>query len=727
MEKINASIVTVHYRVKKELFECLKSIYDSKPRASFEIIVVDNDKRNTIEDDLKNRFPKVRYIKSPKNIGFGAGNNLGAKRAKGEYLFFLNADTIVLPGAIDSLYKLLRKNKKIGAVSPVLLDNRGVPRYVQGSQHLTVLRAIFSLSFIHKIFPDNQVAKKFFLNGWDKETIREVDVVPGTAFMIKKSIFEKIGGFDENYFLFFEEADLARKITSLSLKNYIIPQAKIIHLGGESTKKRNDIKEIFNKSKFYYFKKWHGIISALAVQAFTSIGKIHLLLTAILLIGFFLRVFKLSELMVFIGDQGWFYISARDMLLTGNIPLVGITSSHTWLHQGPYWTYILAVIFKIFNFNPIAPAYFTAVLGIFTVGLAYKIFKEMFSSSMALISAVIYATSPLIIANDRFTYHTSPIPLFTLIFIFFVYKWLRGNPVFFVLSIVSLGVLYNFELATASLFGVLFIFLFYGIIKRKSWAVKAFKWKVLLASICGFMLSMAPVIIYDFKNGFPQTLIFGGWIFYKIFKFIAGFSSSSLDPGLITSFLASKYKFLILSQYDSISFLIFLSSFIYLLFKVFTKNKEKTSYLILLFVFLFPLLSIYLNKTASDAYIPVLFPSIIAITSVFFASFIRHFNMLGKVTLIVIIFLNLNFIFKDDFFAKRITFRDRENAVDKIITLTKDKRYNLIGKGEGSQFESFTMNYEYLLWMKGYSPSKNNVKNKIIVSESSEGIIVQKE
>jgi len=722
---MNVSIVIINFKVKKELFNCLLSIYPSKQRVSFEIIVVDNDKKNTIEEDLKKQFPKVKYVKSPGNIGFGAGNNLGARYAKGGYLFFLNPDTEVLGGTIDALYKFISSKENVGAVSPLILDKDGKTSFVQGSQHLTLLRAIFSLSFIHKIFPNSSIAKKFFLNDWDKKTIKKTDVVPGTAFMIGKNIFNKIGGFNEKFFLFFEEADLSKRINALGLKNYIIPQAKIIHLGGQSTSKREDIKEIFDRSKFYYFKKWHGLLGAIIVQVFTSISKVHLLLTAILLVGFFLRVFKLSELMVFIGDQGWFYLSARNLIANHQIPLVGITASHTWLHQGPYWTYIVAFLFWIFNFNPIAPAYFTAFLGVLTIWLIYKVSKELFSEKIGLVSAVIYATSPLVIINDRFAYHTSPIPFFTLIFIFFIHKWLKGNPVFFVLSLISLGVLYNFELATTSLFGVLFIFLFYGIIRRKSWAVKIFERKVLLISILGFILSMVPVIIYDFKNEFPQTLVFGGWIFYKIFKSIAEFSSSSFDPGLITSFLVSKYKLLIISPYNSIAFLILFLSFIYFLFKVFTQSKEKASYSILLFVFLFPLLSIYLNKTASDAYIPVLFPSVIAISSVFFASLVKHLNMLGKITLFVIIFLNLNSILRGDFFVKELAFRDRENVVDKIMTLIKDKSYNLIGEGEGSQFESFTMNYEYLLWRKGYPPSSKNEKFKIYISETSKGIIIK--
>lgn len=720
------SIIIVNYKAAEEVTNCITSILNSKPKEKFEIIVVDNDERKGMEGNLSRKYPKVKYIKSPKNIGFGAGCNLGSKHATGEYLFFLNPDTIVLPGAIDSLYKLLRKNKKIGAVSPILLNSRGVPHFVQGSRHHTILNTIFSLSFIHRLFPNNPISEKFFLRDWDKRSIKEVDVAPGTALMISRQLFEKMGGFDEKFFLFFEEADLARKISALKLTNYIFPQAKIVHLGGRSTKKRDDIREIFDKSKFYYFKKWHGLLGAVIIQIFTSISKVHVLLTTILLVGSFLRIFKLNEFMTFIGDQGWFYLSARDMLLTGKIPLVGITASHTWLHQGPYWTYILAIIFKIFSFNPLAPAYFTAILGTLTIWLVYKVLKEFFSEKIGLISAVIYATSPLIIANDRFAYHTSLIPLFTLIFIYFIYKWLKGNPVFFAPALISLGILYNFELATISLFGVLFTFLLYGVIRRKSWAVKIFKWKVLLASILGFILSMAPVIIYDFKNGFPQTLVFGGWIFYKIFKSVAGFSSSPLDFDLITSFLASKYNLLIFSSYGSIAFLIFFTTLIYFLFKVFTQDKEKEPYFIILFVFLFPLLSIYFNKTASDAYIPVLFPSVIAISSIFFASLVKNFKLLGYIAVSVVVVFSIYFLFKIDFFVNEISFSDRKNATDKIIMLTKDKRYNLIGKGEVSQFESFTMNYEYLLWHRGYSPSKENVKNKIIISENSKGIIIEK-
>src|SRR3989442_9466177 len=109
---MKVSIIIVHYNVKKELFNCLSSIEKSTKGIPFEIIVVDNDEQETIEEELKKKFKRVIYIKSPKNLGFGAGNNLGARYAKGEYLFFLNPDTVVLPHAIDNLLSFLETNKR---------------------------------------------------------------------------------------------------------------------------------------------------------------------------------------------------------------------------------------------------------------------------------------------------------------------------------------------------------------------------------------------------------------------------------------------------------------------------------------------------------------------------------------------------------------------------------------------------------------------------------------
>ncbi|QQG40488.1 MAG: glycosyltransferase family 2 protein [Candidatus Levyibacteriota bacterium] len=266
--KIIISIIIVHYKVEKELFDCLNSIEKSQQKSIYEIIVIDNNEEPTIKSELSKKFPNVIYIKTNKNIGFGAANNLGAKVAKGEFLFFLNPDTKVFLNTIDALINFLKNHHHAGIVAPLLLNKKCNPYSLQGSAVLTPFRAIMCLSFIQKLFPENIIYKEYYLLDWDKKFIREVDVIPGTAFLVRKKIFEEVGGFDERFFLFFEENDLCMRVKEFGYKIYITPNAKVMHLWGESTKSLPNTKEIFKKSREYYFQKYFGFFWASVVELF---------------------------------------------------------------------------------------------------------------------------------------------------------------------------------------------------------------------------------------------------------------------------------------------------------------------------------------------------------------------------------------------------------------------------------------------------------------------------
>ena len=412
---VSVSIIIVHYKARDELFDLLSSIKNSKSHTNYEAIIVDNDEKKSIGIDFLRHFNWVKYVSSEGNIGFGAGNNLGVKHAKGKFLFFLNPDTKVFQNTINNLVNFLLKNKKFGVISPILLDVNLAPYPLQGTLELTPTRAIFALSFINKIFPNNPISRKFWLSTWNRKKTIETDVVPGTAMMIRKDIFEKIGGFDDRFFLFFEENDVCRRVKNSGFKVGILPNAKIVHFWGRSTKKRKDTEKIFSKSRFLYFKKHFGILKALLVESFLRINTTIIFLLAIMGISLFLRVFKLNELMMFIGDQGLFYLPARDMILYGTIPLVGPETSHPWIHHGALWTYVLAIILWLFQFNPLAPAYFIAILGVITIFLFYVTLNSMFDRRTAILGSILYATSPLIVMNARMPYHTSPIPFFVII------------------------------------------------------------------------------------------------------------------------------------------------------------------------------------------------------------------------------------------------------------------------------------------------------------------------
>lgn len=724
---VKISIIIVNYKVKDKLLACIKSIYDSKPKTDFEIIVVDNDEEKVIEKELSKEFPKVKYLKSKKNLGYGGGNNLGASYAEGEYLFFLNPDTFVFEKTIDLLAEFLKKNQRAGIASPLLVDNYKVPFKLQGTKKLNLLRGFICLSFFNKLFPDNHISKEYFLNEWDHKSNKEVDVCPGTAFMISSKLFKKIFGFDEQFFLYFEEDDISERVRVKGFKIFILLQAKIFHEVGASTKQFRNNKKIFAQSRFRYFKKYFGLTRALLLESFLRINKYSVFIAVLLISALLLRIHNLSQNMIFIGDQGWFYLSARDLLISGKIPLVGITSSHTWLHQGPLWTYMLSVVLFISKFNPVSGAYLTVFFGLLTVFLMNKLGSLMFSPKVGLIAAALYATSPLIIYFDRMPFDPSPIPFFTLLYFFSLIKWIKGDLKYFSFAIFLIAILYNLELATFTLAFPFGIIILYGLINRRKWAMDLLNRKILSIALIALLIPMLPIIIYDFFNGFKQTIVFLGWTIYKPFSFLIKHSSGNLTSniGVVVNFLLLSLQKIIFQFNLGIALLIGVFSLFFLFYVNIKHFKLESSKFILLFLLTIALLGILVNQTPSDAYLPIVFPFLMFTVALLF-EFLLNKKILRYLVLLIlgiIVVSNSYASLKNDYGSD---FEKRLDAVNKIIVLTKNSEFNLIGEGQNSQFQSFTMNYEYLLWWKGSAPSKKNEKLKIVVMEENGEIAIYK-
>lgn len=238
------SIIIVKYKSEAYLKRCLQSINGQSWQ---EVIIVDNDQ---------------------KNIGFGAGCNQGARKAKGKYLFFLNPDTIVQPGAIKILAEFLDRQQKVGIVAPLILDKNKKPYQEQGTAELTPGAALFSFSWLVKFWPQNPWTNRYWLAGWDKKTAKEVAVVPGSALMMRKEVFKKIGGFDEKFFLYFEESDLCRRARQAGWQVFFQPKAKVVHFWSKSTAKGKKTRQIFQQSRFYYFKKHYSCLTAFLLEIF---------------------------------------------------------------------------------------------------------------------------------------------------------------------------------------------------------------------------------------------------------------------------------------------------------------------------------------------------------------------------------------------------------------------------------------------------------------------------
>ncbi len=724
------SIIIVHYHVKKELFDCLTSIIKSTKNTSYEIIVVDNDEEKAIGKELHNKFQHIIYIPN-ENRGFGQGCNIGALYAKGEYLLFLNPDTKLLPRALDLLISFLKRNKSAGVVAPLLLHGNKKPFKLQGTSLLTPIYAIFSLSFLARIFPNNYFYCKYWKTEWDRTKLKEVDVVPGTAFAVRREIFAEVHGFDENFFLYFEEFDLCKRIREKGHKLYIFPESQIIHLWENSTRQRSDINKIFKKSRLYYFKKHYGVFSALMVELFARFGKFEFAIIIIVLLSFFLNFYKLSLLMTFIGDQGWFYLSARDMLLTGHLPLVGITSSHPWLHQGPIWTYLLAGALLVGKFDPVSGGYLSACIGVLTVVALALLVKELLNRRVAAIAALLYTTSPFIVFHTRMPYHTSPIPLFVILLLYSVFKLVRGHPKYLTLTTFSLAVLYNLEVATVVYAYVLFIFFGFAFICKKEWFSLAKNLKLLILSAVTFVVPMLPIFIYDTSHGYPQTLKFAAWNVYNVLK-IFGFHLHPIRAeetwGRFFSLSAGYMQKLFFLQSVWIALLLLLLSLGAALFYV-VKSKETTSFRLLFGLWIFlPFVAYVATKTPSDAYTPMLFPGLMVSLAIMVEYVYRIKRYAAIFLLMFIVASNVYGLLSTDFLTggawRGLSLRTREKAAQYIVGKMKNTPYRLVGYGPGSQFVSYTMNYEYLTWWMGNGPTGSG-STPVRITDIPPKIVVQ--
>jgi GT2 family glycosyltransferase len=179
----------------------------------------------------------VKFIANKQNLGFAKACNQGAKISKGNYLLFLNPDTIVPEDCFHKCITFLEFHDKAGALGVKMLDGAG--KFLKESKRsfpgpLTSLYKLFGLS---RLFPRSTVFSKYHLGHLDKDKDHEVDVLAGAFIMIRREVLEKIGGFDETFFMYGEDVDLSYRIQKTGLLNYYFAQTSIIHFKGESTRK----------------------------------------------------------------------------------------------------------------------------------------------------------------------------------------------------------------------------------------------------------------------------------------------------------------------------------------------------------------------------------------------------------------------------------------------------------------------------------------------------------
>ncbi len=236
------SIIIINYRQKTFTVQCVKSIYSNFKSYPFEVIIVNNSPGENL-NQLTEEYNNLRIIEN-ENIGFSQANNVGVRNSKGDYLFFLNADTIIQSDFLKDFIDAFN-NKDFGAAGMKLYNEDGT----------------FQLSFWHENTFFNEIKNKRnenrfrrkelnFINAVEEDysKIRQADWVTGAAIIIRKSVYLDSGGFDEKFFLFYEDADICKRLNEMQQPVYFFPFSKIVHFKGENVSKEF-------KSSSYYFSK----------------------------------------------------------------------------------------------------------------------------------------------------------------------------------------------------------------------------------------------------------------------------------------------------------------------------------------------------------------------------------------------------------------------------------------------------------------------------------------
>lgn len=254
---IDVSIILVSYNTKDLTKNCLKSIYEKTQNIDFDVFVVDNSSTDGSVEMIQNEFPQVHLIKNKENKGFGAANNIAIKQSKAKYIFCLNTDTILLNNSAKIFFDFMEKeqNQNVGACGGIMLDADGHKTYLEFK-----FPSLLDFSFLIKNKKNNQ----------DLSKNKEVDWMGGANLFLRKSCLESVGLFDENFFMYFEETDLCKRIKNHGFRIFFVPESVIIHYEGASFGKNNIINfektRIFAQSKCYYFKKHYGNFSVIIIK-----------------------------------------------------------------------------------------------------------------------------------------------------------------------------------------------------------------------------------------------------------------------------------------------------------------------------------------------------------------------------------------------------------------------------------------------------------------------------
>ncbi|MFN2458435.1 MAG: glycosyltransferase family 2 protein [Chitinophagaceae bacterium] len=253
------SVIIVSYNVKYFIEQCLHSLKTAGNGFNVEVIVVDNNSTDGCIAYLKGKFPYVHFVTNEANVGFAKACNIGLDIASGEYILFLNPDTLLAEYSLRTCIDFFNEHKDAGAVGVRMIDGSG--KFLRESKRSfpSPLTSFYKLFGLARAFPKSKVFNRYHLGHLNNKENHEVDVLAGAFMMVRKDVLNSVGRFDEDFFMYGEDVDLSYRIQKSGYKNYYVADTEIIHFKGESTKRGSlNYVRMFYTAMSTFAKKHYG-------------------------------------------------------------------------------------------------------------------------------------------------------------------------------------------------------------------------------------------------------------------------------------------------------------------------------------------------------------------------------------------------------------------------------------------------------------------------------------
>lgn len=255
---IDLSIVIVSWNTKDLLDQCLASVFADRTGGTMEVWVVDNASSDSSAEMVEERYPQVKLIRNVSNPGFAGANNQAIRQACGKYILLLNPDTKITPGALNTLLRFMDSSPLTGAAGARLLNPDGSLQ-VSCFPTPTLFREFWRLFHLDVLSP----TAVYRMESWSTSQPRAVDILLGACLLLKRETLDQVGLLDEDYFMYSEEVDLCHRVKNGGWQLHWVPEAEVVHYGGQSTKQTSE-KMFFHLylSKIQFFRKNQGQFSA---------------------------------------------------------------------------------------------------------------------------------------------------------------------------------------------------------------------------------------------------------------------------------------------------------------------------------------------------------------------------------------------------------------------------------------------------------------------------------